>query len=235
MKDRIKVGISACFFHADPKRPIFTGKTLQYLEQSIAHWIMSHGALVLMLPTLGFDAEVSRRRVSVRNYVQALDGLVLQGGADVSPSSYGQQPLRPEWSGDLVRDRYEIELLEGFLAQGKPILGICRGEQLINVYFGGTLLQGLAGLYIEDPEIRTILPRKRIVVEPGSCLAGVLGPRPVRVNALHRQAIDRLGHGMRVAARDRNGIVQAIEHESLPSRSIAWWWMLLTRPPSSPG
>jgi putative glutamine amidotransferase len=70
-------------------------------------------------------------------------------------------------------------------------------------------------LYIEDPEVRTILPRKRIVVEPQTRLSRVLGPRPRRVNALHQQAICRLGNGLVVAARDRNGIVQAIEHESL--------------------
>lgn len=123
----------------------------------------------------------------------------------------------PVTSGqNAARDELEMRLIDDAVQKRLPILGICRGEQLINVYFGGTLLQGLAGLYIEDPEIRTILPRKRIVVAPGSCLAHVLGPRPARVNALHRQAIDRLGRGMRIAARDRNGIVQAIEHESLP-------------------
>ena len=115
-----------------------------------------------------------------------------------------------------ARDELEMKLIDQAVQRRLPILGICRGEQLINVYFGGSLHQGLAGLYVEDPEIRTILPRKRIVVEEGSCLANVLGRRPVRVNALHRQAIDRLGRGMRVGARDRNGIVQAIEHESLP-------------------
>ena len=115
-----------------------------------------------------------------------------------------------------ARDALEMKLIDEAVRKRLPILGICRGEQLLNVYFGGSLHQGLAGLYVEDPEVRTILPRKRIVVESGSCLATVMGRRPVRVNALHRQAIDRLGRGIRVAARDRNGIVQAIEHESLP-------------------
>jgi len=117
---------------------------------------------------------------------------------------------------NVARDELEMKLLDDAVRRRLPILGICRGEQLLNVYFGGSLHQGLAGLYVEDPEVRTILPRKRIVVESGSCLATVMGRRPVRVNALHRQAIDRLGRGIRVAARDRNGIVQAIEHESLP-------------------
>src|SRR5688500_16696175 len=115
-----------------------------------------------------------------------------------------------------ARDELEMKLIDEAVRKRLPILGICRGEQLLNVYFGGTLYQGLAGLYVEDPELRTILPRKRIAVERDSCLAKALGRRPVRVNALHRQAIDRLGRGMRVSAHDRNGIVQAIEHESLP-------------------
>jgi len=212
----LRIGLSARLMHLPPLELGFRNKTLQYLEQSIAHWIMSHGALVLMLPTLGFDAEVSRRRVSVRNYVHALDGLVLQGGADVSPSSYGQQPLRPEWSGDLVRDRYEIELLEGFLAQGRPILGICRGEQLINVAFGGSLLQDIvtqrpnahrhvdADLYDQH--------QHEIRFEPGSRLAAIYpGLEGGRVNSIHHQAIDRLGSDLLVEARSlEDGVVEAI-------------------------
>jgi putative glutamine amidotransferase len=117
---------------------------------------------------------------------------------------------------DAARDELEMRLIDQAVRRRLPILGICRGEQLLNVYFGGSLHQHLKSLYIEDPEVRTILPRKRIVVEPGSRLSRVLGPQPRRVNALHQQAIERLGDGLIVAARDRNGIIQAIEHESLP-------------------
>lgn len=120
--------------------------------------------------------------------------------------------------GDPARDALEMRLIHEAIRRGLPILGICRGEQLLNVRFGGSLHQDLshAGFYTEDPEVRTVLPRKRVNVPAGSRLAAVLGEHPPRVNALHRQAIDRLGAGLRVAARDRNGIVYAIEHESLP-------------------
>src|SRR5688572_1733472 len=115
--------------------------------------------------------------------------------------------------GDARRDRLELRLIDDAVKRGLPILGICRGQQLINVYFGGSLHQVLTGFYVEDPEVRTILPRKRVIPEPGTKLSRVLGPHPRRVNALHRQGVDRLGRGIRVAARDRNGIVQAIEHD----------------------
>lgn len=122
----------------------------------------------------------------------------------------------PHAGRDPLRDALEIRLIHAAVLRQLPILGICRGAQLLNVHFGGSLYQDLKGFYIEDPEVRTILPRKHIDVPPDTRLCAALGRRPGRVNALHRQAIHQLGRGMRVAARDRNGIVQAIEHETLP-------------------
>jgi putative glutamine amidotransferase len=128
----------------------------------------------------------------------------------------GQSSARHR-GADRARDRLELTLLHAALGRGLPVLGVCRGEQLLNVYFGGSLHQDLTGFYAEDPEVRTILPRKRVDVADGSCLAAVVARCGLdRVNALHRQAIDRLGRGLRVAARDRNGIVQAIEHPARP-------------------
>lgn len=212
----LRIGLSARLLHAPPAELGFRNKTLQYLEQSIAHWIMGHGALAVMLPTLGFDAEVSRRKVSVHHYVDLLDGLVLQGGADVSPSRYGQQPLRPEWGGDLVRDRYEIELLEGFLVSGKPVLGICRGCQLLNVAFGGTLFQDIPTQHSSAREhVDALLYDQlnhEIRFEPGSRLGEVYAEAPGGlVTSIHHQAVDRLGADLAVEARStEDGLVEAI-------------------------
>lgn len=118
--------------------------------------------------------------------------------------------------GDPDRDQLETELIHGALAEGLPILGICRGAQLLNVHLGGTLHQELEGFYDETPQIRTVRPRKQIEIEPGSLLAEVLRTRACRVNALHRQAVDRLGEGVQIAACEATGVIQAIEHTDLP-------------------
>ena len=104
---------------------------------------MRRRALVFMLPAIETGG-VERSSVRVSDYVKEIDGLVLQGGADVSPISYGETPSRPEWSGDRVRDLYEMELFWECVVQGKPVLGICRGLQLINVALGGSLYQDIA-------------------------------------------------------------------------------------------
>ncbi|XHS77828.1 gamma-glutamyl-gamma-aminobutyrate hydrolase family protein [Burkholderiaceae bacterium UC74_6] len=212
----LRIGMSARLMHQPPAELGFKGKTLQYLEQAAAHWVMRRSALVLMVPTLGFDAEVERRRVSLRQYVDLLDGLVMQGGADVSPTSYGQQPLRPEWSGDPVRDRYEIELIEGFLEQGKPVFGICRGAQLLNVFFGGTLYQDIATLR-EDAQAHVDRDAydqhlHQVRFEPGSRLASIYkGAEGGLVTSIHHQAVDRLGSDLQVeATSEEDGIVEAI-------------------------
>ncbi len=212
----LRLGISTRLMHAPPVELGFHGKTLLYLEQSLAHWIMSHRALAVMVPTLGFDAEVSRRRVSVDQYVDILDALVLQGGADVSPASYGQKPLREDWSGDPIRDRYEIELIDGFRKAGKPVLGICRGAQLINVAFGGTLIQDIptqlphASRHVDAAQYDNWSHGLSIVSDSG--LAAIYaGALSATVNSIHHQSVDRVGAGLDVEARcAEDGLVEAI-------------------------
>ena len=212
----LRIGLSARLMHVPPHELGFFGKTLQYLEQSLAHWIMANGALAFMIPTLVQDGEVERRVVSVRDYVLALDGLVLQGGADVSPESYGEQPIRPEWAGDRIRDRFEIELVWEFVIQGKPVLGICRGEQLINVACGGTLYQDIsqqlpdAGIH-RDAELYDDLHHE-ISLVAGTRLATLYpGVTTASVNSIHHQAIKTLGNDLVLEAYSPNdNVIEAI-------------------------
>ena len=141
----LKIGISACFFHEDRKRAIFKGMTLQYIEQNVAHWLMQRDVLAFMVPSPE-GTHAARRQQGDRGRLRAteLDGLVLMGGSDVCPETYGEKALQPEWNGDRIRDDYEIALLRAFVALRKPVLGVCRGAQVINVALGGTLYQDIA-------------------------------------------------------------------------------------------
>ncbi|AMO23149.1 hypothetical protein GCM10027034_43940 [Ramlibacter solisilvae] len=211
---RLKIGISACFMHADPTRALFTGKTLQYVEQSIAHWVMSTGALAVMIPSP--SGATRRGDVTLDHYAQWLDGLVLHGGADVSPLSYGEQPLQERWAGDKIRDEYEIDLVAAFERQGKPVFGVCRGLQLVNVAYGGTLYQDIATQLPEALPHRDASVYDRnfhtVDIVAGTRLAQ-LYPQDarVKVNSIHHQAIKRLAEGFEVEALSHeDGLIEAI-------------------------
>jgi putative glutamine amidotransferase len=201
----VKVGISASFFHADPQRAVFRGMTLQYIEQNMAHWVMQKDAMALMIPSPDGATRRGASRVGVADYAGELDALVLMGGSDVCPETYGERALKPEWNGDRIRDDYEIALLRAFIDAGKPVLGVCRGAQIINVAFGGTLYQDLAtqftgalshrnwDIYAENCHATSIVV--------GSGLAA-LYPRLTltKTNSVHHQAVKDLAPDLLVEA-----------------------------------
>jgi putative glutamine amidotransferase len=205
----LKLAVSACFFHADPARPIFTGKTLQYIEQSVAHWVMSQGDLAVMVPA---PDDAGR----LKDYARWLDGLVLMGGADLWPGSYGEQPLQERWAGDRVRDEYEMALARAFVAAGKPVFGVCRGLQLLNVAFGGTLYQDIK---TQRPEALTHRDAAlydqlfhRIDFEPGTRLASLYaGQAGATVNSVHHQGIKDLASDFTIESRcPDDGTIEAV-------------------------
>ena len=207
----LRIGVSACIMHADPQRNLFKGKTLLYAEESMLQWIMAEGALPILLP-----------RASGALHAQTLlegleiDGLILQGGADMAPESYGETAARPEWAGDRARDVYEIELVSRCLATNKPVLGACRGAQVLNVALGGTLWQDLATQHPAGRVHRDWDVYDRhfhdIDIEAGSRLAAWYGGRTRgRINSVHHQGLKDLGHGLVAEARSApDGVVEAV-------------------------
>jgi putative glutamine amidotransferase len=174
---------------------------LNYADQVTA----AGGVPVLLPPVPGIAAAVSR-----------LDGLVLTGGGDIDPARYGASP-HPRTAGvSAARDRAELELLTAALAAGLPVLGICRGLQLLNVARGGTLHQHVADLGPSGDPGHTPPPgtfgRHPVKVAAGSVLAGILTEDgPFAVATAHHQAIDRLGAGLTATAWAADGIIEAVE------------------------
>lgn len=112
---------------------------------------------------------------------------------------------------DKARDKLEYRLLHDALRQQKPVLGICRGAQLINVYLGGDLHQDISSFYSESPQIWSLLPRKRVHIQSGTLLRDIVRTEYCQVNALHNQSINQLGRDLVVSACEQTGVVQAIE------------------------
>lgn len=158
------------------------------------------------------------RRITADDGPEALrqvDGLLLGGGDDIGAEIYGGE-LTLDVRIDPERDHLEQQALDEAFRRRLPVLGVCRGSQMINVHCGGTLHQEIRKVYHEAPYMRTILPKKWVEVEIGSRLARLLGRRRLRVNSLHHQSVDRPGQGLTVVARDDHGIVQGIEREADP-------------------
>jgi putative glutamine amidotransferase len=210
-----KIGVSACFFHADPQRPIFKGKSLLYMEQSMSHWLMSEGAQAWMIA-----APAQGSPVTLKHLVAEMDGLVLQGGSDLSPLSYAETPLKPEWSGDFVRDQYEIALVNEFRAQGKPVLGICRGAQLVNVAFGGSLYQDIPTQVAGADEHRNWDAYDQVFHSlslQGGLAQLYPGVAHAKVNSIHHQGIKALGAGLSVEAlSEKEGLIEAVRAQAGP-------------------
>ncbi|WP_432698389.1 gamma-glutamyl-gamma-aminobutyrate hydrolase family protein [Marinobacterium sp. YM272] len=163
-------------------------------------------------------------RISVRHPPsgQHLDALVIGGGNDIGPEHY-EGDIDAKVKLDPERDQLEIEWINRAMNAGIPLLGICRGAQLINVVLGGNLHQDIRPLRKRTYNRPGLLPTKQVHVASGSVLAGLCGKLHLRVNSLHHQAIRDTGEGLRVVGRDLDLITQAVEHtDGQPIIGVQW-------------
>ena len=162
-------------------------------------------------------------KAEIERMLDGCDLLLFAGGEDVDPSRYGEKPSPKLGKVNARRDAWEFAVLDAAVPRRKPLFGICRGCQLLNVYFGGTLWQDLPsefegcrpeGHYLKDGG------EHDVVFEPDSRLAKRMGLQSTTVNSTHHQAVKTLGRGFRVAARSPEGVVEAIENDEYPAAAV---------------
>ncbi len=177
-----------------------------YLPSDYFEGVIRAGGVPVLLPPQPVDPDVTA------SVLDSLHALVITGGYDLDPAAYGQQPHPTTDQPRTDRDAWELALLDGALQRGLPVLGICRGAQVLNVAFGGTLHQHLPdvighGGHRTGNGVFATLPVRTV---PGTRLAGLLG-ETVRASCYHHQAIDKVGAALVVSAWDADGVVEALE------------------------
>jgi putative glutamine amidotransferase len=192
-------------FRAGSGRPVYCNNRVY------THAIEQAGGIPLLIPLLH---DVS----ALEELLPRLDGLLLSGGVDIQPYHYGEEPDASLDEGDPRLDKLELAVTKLALEAAMPLLGICRGMQLLNVALGGDLYQDIRDQYPGAIQhCNRDYPRShithRVYVEPGSRMEAVLGTREFGVNSLHHQAVKHAGKGVRISGRAEDGVAELLEVE----------------------
>ena len=233
------IGVSSCVEILDAPHHSVFDKYLDYVAKGL-------GCSPLMIPCMGRRYKDTQTRVSVlREVVKKLDGVLLTGSpSNVEPKNYGEENIVLDEKGnidssriDLDRDSTTLPLVQACLEEKIPIMGICRGMQEINVALGGTLYQKLPTdeqvethrVHVTDIFEEKYIDSHKVVLQEGGILAEEYGKDEtaeivLRVNSLHRQAVNKLGAGLRVEAISEDGVVEAFSLDPAQGNVIAVQW-----------
>lgn len=173
------------------------------------------GGRPVLLPAGGYDHEAMRT-------VADLDGLIIPGGTDLDPSAYGQRRHPLTQPPDHDRDTWEMSCASHALMQGVPLLGICRGMQVLNVTLGGTLHQHLPYAASHGSHGQPGFGTHQVRIAPDGKLAKILPGELHDVPTRHHQGVATLGEGLRVAAQHRDGTIEAVEARDLFALGVQW-------------
>jgi putative glutamine amidotransferase len=180
-----------------------------FLSKKYSDAVIEAGGIPYML-SYSSDKEI------ISGYIDSIDGLLLSGGIDPDTVYYKEEPLPGMGAIDPLRDKFEIDLINEALNNNIPILGICRGCQILNIAAGGTLIQDLdkSEEYLKhNQNAPRWYPTHDIIIKDGSILYNIFAKKVIRVNSFHHQAIKDTGSGFFVTAWSRDNIVEAIEKE----------------------
>lgn len=204
---------------------------VDYIQKNYIDGITNANALPIVLP-------IGNPKLA-KNYIDSVDALVLAGGQDVSPLYFGEDPQINLHETDSDRDAFEVALVLEAIKQEKPILGICRGLQIVNVALGGTLYQDLnsqyQGLNVRHNQYPTkwYTPTHRLILKRVSWLQSFLDDQSL-VNSFHHQAVKKLGDGLQLDAVSTDNVVEAFSDESRRIYAVQWHpEMLLMKHPEA--
>ena len=217
MSKRAIIGISSSIIVDNSGS--FAGYKRAYVNKDYVDAVIRAGGVPLIIP-FSTDKEV------IISQAQLIDGLILSGGHDISPYNYGQEPSQKIGETFPERDTYEMILLEESKKRNIPILGICRGFQLINVAAGGTLYQDLSLIpgnilkhnQVSNPTLKT----HKVEIKENSFISSIFG-KETMVNSFHHQVINKVANDFIVVARASDGVVEAIEHKTYKFLVAVQW------------
>jgi putative glutamine amidotransferase len=188
---------------------LLPGMIRAFVSTDYIQAVVQAGGIPLLLPPVT-DPTIARSQIMV------IDGLVMSGGPDIDPSLYGEEPLEKLGVVNPLRDEYELVIVKEAAELKKPVLGICRGIQIINVAYGGTLYQDVS--QIPDCTIKHFQSTTQrealwhtVSIEPKSVLTTIFGQAAIRVNSYHHQAVKTLAPGFMATAISTDSVIEAIE------------------------